>query len=97
MWWVRRYWVGLLGLVLALTAIASGVESYRAGLRRDEQASAIPRRLERGETDLAEQHRRAVAGLSEYADVTRTVAYSFAGLAVAAVALQVARSARIRG
>ncbi|MBY0456922.1 MAG: hypothetical protein K2V38_06265 [Gemmataceae bacterium] len=90
--WVRRNWVGLLGLALAGVAVVSGVESHRAGLRRDEQAATIPRRLERGEADLAEQHRKAVSVLDDYASVTRTVAFSFAGLAAAAVALQVARS-----
>ena len=83
MQWLRRNAVGLLGLALAVVAVTSGAEAYRTGVRRDEQARAIPRRLERGEADLAEQHRKTVSVLSGYADVTRTVAYNFAGLAVA--------------
>lgn len=92
MLWLRRNWVGVLGMLLALIAVGGGVESLRAGIRRDQQAAAIPRRLERGEADLAEQHRKSVAVLSEYADVTGTVAFSFTGLAATAVALSLARS-----
>lgn len=92
MQWLRRNAVGLLGLVLAIAALVSGAEAYWAGVRRDEQARAIPRRLERGEVELAEQHRKTVAALSGLADVTRTVAYNFAGLAVVAGILQAGRS-----
>lgn len=92
MQWLRRNTLGLLGLTLAVVAIASGAEAYRSGVRRDEQSRAIPRRLERGEADLAEQHRRSVTALSGYADVTRTVAYCLAGLAVIAGALNATRS-----
>jgi hypothetical protein len=91
MQWLRQNAVGLLGLALAAVAITSGAEAYRSDVRRDEQARAIPRRLERGEAELAEQHRRSVAALRDYADVTRTVAYSFAGLAAAAGALHAVR------
>ena len=92
MQWLRRNAVGLFGLALAVVAVAGGAEAYRTGVRRDEQARAIPRRLEGGEADLAEQHRKSVAALRDYADVTRTVAYNFAGLAVAAGALHSIRS-----
>ena len=92
MQWLRRNAVGLLGLALAVVAVVGGAEAYRAGVWRDEQARAIPRRLERGEADLAEQHRRSVAALSGYADVVRSVAYQFAGLAAAAGVLHASRS-----
>ncbi len=84
--------VRAIGLTLAVFAAVSGAESHRAGLRRDEQAAAITSRLGRGEAELAEQHRKSVAVLSDYASVTQTLAYSFAGLAAAALALQVVRS-----
>lgn len=92
MQWLRRNAVGLLGLALAVVAVVGGAEAYRAGVWRDEQARAIPRRLERGEADLAEQHRKSVAALSGYADVTRTVAYRFAGFAAVIGALHASRS-----
>ena len=90
--WLRRNAVGVLGLALAVVAIAAGAEAYRTGDERDEQARAILRRLERGETDLAEQHRRSVAALSGYADAVRSVAYLFVGLAAAAEVLHASRS-----
>lgn len=89
--WLRQHALEVLGLVLAVVAVVAGAEAYRAGVRRDEQARAIPRRLERGEADLAEQHRKSAKVLSEYADVTRTVAYSFAGLAATAWATHAGR------
>src|SRR5262249_54766631 len=82
MQWLRRNTVGVLGLALAVVALAAGAEAYRVGVLRDEQARAIPRRLERGEADLADQHRRSVAALSSYAEGVRPVAYLFAVLAV---------------
>jgi hypothetical protein len=88
---LRANAVGLLGLLLAIVALAGGAEAYRAGVRRDEQSRAIPRRLERGEADLAEQHRKSVAVLSNYSDVTRSVAYSFAGFAAVVGAMHVKR------
>jgi hypothetical protein len=90
--WLRRNAVGVFGLVLAVIALVAGVEAYRTGVWRDEQARAIPRRLERGETDLAEQHRKSVAVLGGYADVVRTVAYLFAGFAAVAGVLHTTRS-----
>ena len=92
MQWLRRNAVGLLGLALAVVAVASGAEACRSGVRSDEQSRAIPRRLVRGEADLAEQHRKSVAALSGLADVTRTVACNFAGLAAAAGVLHASRS-----
>jgi hypothetical protein len=91
MQWLRANAVGLAGLLLALVAFAGGLEAYRAGVRRDEQSRMIPRRLERGESDLAEQHRKSVAVLSEYSNVTRSVAYSFAGFAAVVGAMHVKR------
>lgn len=91
MQWLRANAVGLTGLLLALVAMAGGVEAYRAGVWRDEQARAIPRRLERGEADLADRHRKSVTVLSEYSDVTRSVAYSFAGFAAVVAAMHVKR------
>lgn len=92
MQWFRRNAVGLFALTLAVVAFTSGAEAYRSGIQRDEQARAIQRRLERGEVDLAEQHRKSAIALSSYADVTRSVAYSFAGLAAAAWVLHAIRS-----
>lgn len=92
MHWLRWNAVGLFALVLAVVAVVGGAEAVRAGALRDEQVRAIPRRLARGEADLAEQHQRAATALSEYADVTRAVAYRFAGLAAVAAALHVSRS-----
>lgn len=94
MQWLRWNAIGVFGLALAVVSVAGGAEAYRAGVRRDEQARAIPRRVERGEADLAEQHRKAVAALDDLADVTRTVAYSFAGFAAVAGVAHAGRSRR---
>lgn len=91
MQWLRRNAVGLLGVALGVVALAIGAEAYRTSVRRDEQARAIPRRLERGEADLAERHRRSVEVLTEYADALRAVTYYAAGFAAMAAVWHVSR------
>src|SRR5262245_61185079 len=92
MLWVRRNAVGLFGLALAFAALAVGAEAYRTGVRRDEQARAIPRRLERGEAELAEQHRKSIAVLTGYADALRPVTFYIAGVAAIVGVWQLRRS-----
>ena len=82
--WLRRNAVGVLGLALAALALALGASAYRYGAQRDDQARAIPFRLQRGETDLAERHRRAVKALSGLADALRTLTFYAAVSAVVA-------------
>lgn len=81
MHWLCRNAIGLLGLALAVAAFAIGVDAYRTSLQRDEQARAIPLRLELGEADLAEQHKKGVAALSSLVDVLRPLTYYVAVLA----------------
>jgi len=82
--WVRRNVIGLLGLMLAVVSVALGADAYRSGVQRDEQARGIRLRLERGEADLADRHRRAVAALSVIADTERMLTFYAAGAALAA-------------
>jgi hypothetical protein len=80
--WLRTNAVGLLALALAVVALALGFDAHRTAVRRDEQARAVERRLERGEADLAEQHRRGADVLRDLADVLRTLTYYAAGAAI---------------
>lgn len=82
MLWMRRNAIGLIGVVLAIVAIATGAEAYCIGWQRDEQLRVIPQRLERGEAELAEQHRKSVRILNSYADALRPVSFYAAGVAV---------------
>lgn len=90
----RKHAIGLLGLALAVVSLIAGIETYRTGAKRDEQLHAYQRRMERGEIELAEQYVRPVKVLTNYSDLTRTNAYSFAGLATLAGALYAIRAHR---
>ncbi len=84
--WLRRNWVGLIGWAFAAVALASGASAYHYAAQRDEQARAIPHRLQRGEADLAKQHERAVEVLSGLVDALRSVTFSFAAFAAVVAA-----------
>lgn len=83
-YWLKGNAIGLAAFVLSLVALMVGVSAYRTAIQRDGQARAIPLRLERGETELAAQHQKGVAVLSELANVLRSITYIFAagGLAI---------------
>jgi hypothetical protein len=73
-----------MGLALAVLALGLVLSAYRYEVQRDEQARGIALRLERGELDLAERHRRAVAVLGKLADALRELTFYAAGAAIAA-------------
>ncbi len=81
--WVRANAVALVGTTLAAVSLALGAYAYRTAAQRDEQAGAVERRLERGEADLAERHRKGAEVLGELAEVVSDLALYAAAAAIA--------------
>ncbi len=76
--------LGILGVGLALSASCLGAAGYYYANQRHEQARAVPLRLERGQTDLAERHQRGAKVLGELSAALVQLGYCAAILALVA-------------